>query len=169
MKKQFSIWITPGASDALRELAAEMRVHSKNGVPSLSALCQWLGDTYTAEPQNTVVLLNAAGWLAAGGSVDELNLNLVDSVAADETGEPAEPPAPGEVLLKQFMKPAGITTTQLAAETGLPKWKLDRLISEHVQITPGIALRLADYFETTPEFWLNLQLERLAWLKEMKK
>ena len=66
-------------------------------------------------------------------------------------------PTPGEILLKEFLKPLGISQYRLAKDTGMPHSRVTRLIKSEVGITTDTALRLARYFGSTAQFWLNLQ------------
>jgi addiction module HigA family antidote len=62
------------------------------------------------------------------------------------------------MLLEEFLLPMRLTPQQLAAAIDLPLPHLDALIRGEQDLTPPVALRLANYFGTTPDFWLNLQL-----------
>src|SRR5215467_2701588 len=64
---------------------------------------------------------------------------------------------PGEVLREEFMKPMNLTAYRLAEELHIPRTRIERIAREETGITADTALRLAKYFGTTPEFWLNLQ------------
>jgi len=66
-------------------------------------------------------------------------------------------PTPGEILLKDFLEPMGISQYRLAKDTGMPHSRVSRLIKSEVGITADTALRLSRYFGTTAELWLNLQ------------
>ena len=64
---------------------------------------------------------------------------------------------PGEQLREEFMIPLGLTAYRLAKDTGVPVTRIQAIIAERRSITGDTALRLARYFRTTPEFWLNMQ------------
>jgi antitoxin HigA-1 len=65
---------------------------------------------------------------------------------------------PGEVLREEFMGPLGLTAYAVAKHCGdIPRTRIERIVEEKVGITADTALRLAKFFGTTPEFWLNLQ------------
>ena len=64
---------------------------------------------------------------------------------------------PGEQLREEFMIPLGLSAGQLARDLDLPASLVQGLIDESQSVTGDTALRLARYFSTTPEFWLNLQ------------
>ena len=67
------------------------------------------------------------------------------------------PVHPGEILLEEFMKPAGISTNRLALELRVPATRVGAIVNETRGITADTALRLGRYFSTTSEFWMNLQ------------
>ena len=64
---------------------------------------------------------------------------------------------PGEVLREEFMVPLDITAYALAKACQIERPRLERIMREQQGITADTALRLAKYFGTTPEFWMNLQ------------
>lgn len=51
----------------------------------------------------------------------------------------------------------GLTPYGLARKLGVPRTRIERLCREQTAVTPDTALRLARYFGTTPDFWMNLQ------------
>ncbi len=67
------------------------------------------------------------------------------------------PVHPGEVLREEFLSPLGLTAHALAMELKVPAPRINEIVRERRAVTPDTALRLARYFGTTPEFWLNLQ------------
>ena len=66
---------------------------------------------------------------------------------------------PGEVLREEFMRPLGLSGNALALALRVPATRIGAIIREREPraVTADTALRLARYFETTPQFWLNLQ------------
>jgi addiction module HigA family antidote len=64
---------------------------------------------------------------------------------------------PGEILREEFLAPLGMTAHALALELKVPAPRINDIVRERRAVTPDTALRLARYFGTTPEFWLNLQ------------
>ncbi|MBS0634230.1 MAG: HigA family addiction module antidote protein [Verrucomicrobia bacterium] len=83
------------------------------------------------------------------------------------------PTHPGEILLEEFLLPLGISQEQLAKHLG-GSWtqpKISAIINQKRSITEAIALDFADVFGTTPQFWLNLQVNYDLWyaLQEHKK
>ena len=67
------------------------------------------------------------------------------------------PTSPGEMLREEFLEPMGLTQQQLADDIGVSYQRINELINNKRGITVSTALRLAKYFGTTPEFWLNMQ------------
>ncbi|MCW5589029.1 MAG: HigA family addiction module antidote protein [Legionellales bacterium] len=70
---------------------------------------------------------------------------------------------PGEILLKNFLEPLGISQRQLALHLGWSYARLNEIINLHRGITADSALSLAESLGTTPEYWLMLQLHWDLW------
>jgi len=68
------------------------------------------------------------------------------------------PTTPGEILKEEYLTPLSLTQEQLAKHIGVSRITINKIINAKQGVTPDIALRLATFFNTTPEFWLNLQL-----------
>ena len=68
-----------------------------------------------------------------------------------------KPVHPGEILSEDFMKPYGLSMNRLALDLRVPVTRIADIIAERRGISPDTALRLARYFKTSPQFWLNLQ------------
>ncbi len=68
------------------------------------------------------------------------------------------PTHPGEMLLEEFLTPMGITQRELADSIHVPYQRINEIANGRRGITPSTALRLAKYFGTSPDFWMNLQL-----------
>jgi antitoxin HigA-1 len=66
---------------------------------------------------------------------------------------------PGEILVKDFMAPRGLTAKRLALELRVPPNRLSEIIRGRRSITAETALRLARYFDSSPDLWLGLQAE----------
>jgi addiction module HigA family antidote len=64
---------------------------------------------------------------------------------------------PGEILAEEFMKPYGISQNRLARDIDINPARVNDIVHGRSAITAAIALRLAKYFGTTPELWMNLQ------------
>lgn len=64
---------------------------------------------------------------------------------------------PGEVLREEFLVPLEMSVNALALALNVPATRLHEIVKERRGITADTAYRLARYFDTSPEFWLNLQ------------
>jgi addiction module HigA family antidote len=67
------------------------------------------------------------------------------------------PPHPGETLHEDFMLPLDLSANRLAHELRIPATRIGDIIHGRRGITADTALRLARYFGTSAEFWMNLQ------------
>jgi addiction module HigA family antidote len=67
------------------------------------------------------------------------------------------PTHPGQILSREYLMPLGITQVALAAHVGVPVQRVNELVRGKRGVTPETAWLLAQAFETTPDFWLNLQ------------
>ena len=67
------------------------------------------------------------------------------------------PVHPGEILLQEFLSPLGISQYRLAKDTSVPPRRVNEIVRGLRAISADTALRLARYFGTTEQFWLNLQ------------
>ncbi len=65
---------------------------------------------------------------------------------------------PGTVLSEEFLKPLEISQNKLAMDIHVPATRVGDIVHGRRSVTPDTALRLARYFGTSAEFWLNLQL-----------
>ncbi|HET9835010.1 MAG TPA: HigA family addiction module antitoxin [Rhodanobacteraceae bacterium] len=66
-------------------------------------------------------------------------------------------PTPGEILLKEFLEPMGITQYRLAKEIGVPQRRIGEIVVGKRAITADTGLRLARFFGTSEGFWTGLQ------------
>lgn len=64
---------------------------------------------------------------------------------------------PGEVLREEFLLPLDLSAHALAMELKVPAPRINDIVRERRAVTPDTVLRLARYFGTTPQFWMNLQ------------
>jgi len=80
------------------------------------------------------------------------------------------PVHPGEVLREEFLKPLKITQTQLAKELGVSFRAINEIVNEKRAVSPEMAIKLAKRFKTSPQFWLELQMDYDLWkaAKKMK-
>jgi len=68
-------------------------------------------------------------------------------------------PAPGEILLEEFLKPMGITQYRLAKEIGVPQQRIGEIIAGKRGVTADTGLRLSRFFGTSDGFWVGLQTD----------
>ena len=64
---------------------------------------------------------------------------------------------PGKMLSEEFIKPYKIAPKKLAQSINVIEGYIQELIQEKRNITPSLAFRLSFYFNTSPDFWMNLQ------------
>jgi addiction module HigA family antidote len=69
----------------------------------------------------------------------------------------ARPVHPGEFLREEYLVPLGMSAGALAKKLNLPRTRIERIAKEEIGLNPDTALRLARFFNTTPEFWMNFQ------------
>jgi addiction module HigA family antidote len=68
-----------------------------------------------------------------------------------------QPPHPGETLKEDYLVPLDMSVNALAKALGIGAARLNEIVRGERGVTADTALRLARYFNTSPEFWLNLQ------------
>jgi addiction module HigA family antidote len=64
---------------------------------------------------------------------------------------------PGEILREEYLLPLGMSANALSMALRVPAPRINDVGLERRGITTDTALRLARFFNTTPQFWLNLQ------------
>ncbi len=64
---------------------------------------------------------------------------------------------PGEILREEYLTPLGLTPHALAMDLRVPAPRVNEVVRERRSITVDTALRLSRYFNTTAQFWMNLQ------------
>ncbi len=69
------------------------------------------------------------------------------------------PVHPGEVLYEEFLKPLQLSQHRLALDIGVDPRRINEIVLKKRSITANTALRLARYFNISPEFWLGLQAQ----------
>ncbi len=72
-------------------------------------------------------------------------------------GKRLSPTHPGEILREELLTPMGVSVYALAKAIKVPRSRVNDIVLGRRSITADTALRLARYFGTTPEFWINLQ------------
>lgn len=78
------------------------------------------------------------------------------------------PPHPGEILRELCLEPLGITITEAAAALDVSRKTLSAILNGRSGISPEMAIRLAKAFDTTPESWLNQQMQYDLWMAEQR-
>jgi addiction module HigA family antidote len=74
------------------------------------------------------------------------------------------PTHPGVILLEEFLKPREMSQSALSAKLEIPLQRINTLINGKRSVTPETAILLARFFETTAEFWMNLQTKYDLWM-----
>lgn len=73
--------------------------------------------------------------------------------------EPLDLIPPGEILLEEFLRPLEVSQEQLAGDIDVPKSRVTAIVKGDRSITADTALRLGEFFDTSPEMWMNLQAD----------
>jgi addiction module HigA family antidote len=84
-------------------------------------------------------------------------LDDIDFSDVDDCTDRMPPVTPGEILREDFMEPLGLSANALAKALHVPPNRVTAILKGTRSITADTALRLARYFNTTPQSWLNLQ------------
>lgn len=77
-----------------------------------------------------------------------------------------KPTHPGVILDEDYIKPLKLNLQKLADRLRIARNTLFKIRSGEASITPAIALSLAEAFDTTPQLWLNLQINYDLWVEE---
>jgi addiction module HigA family antidote len=85
------------------------------------------------------------------------------------TPENRIPTHPGEILLEEFLKPMEITQVLFAKHLGIPTQRINEIIKGKRGVTPDTAWLLSQALGTTPQFWLNLQIQHDLALQKPKR
>jgi len=70
-----------------------------------------------------------------------------------------KPLHPGEILLEEFLKPMDLSQNKVALDIRVPAHRINEIVLGKRRITADTALRLAKYFNMSPQFWLGLQMD----------
>jgi addiction module HigA family antidote len=70
-----------------------------------------------------------------------------------------KPLHPGEILLEEFLKPMNLSQNKLALDIRVPARRINEIVHGKRRITADTAMRLAKYFNMSPQFWLGLQMD----------
>jgi antitoxin HigA-1 len=68
------------------------------------------------------------------------------------------PVPPDEILNEEFLKPLGLTANALAKAIGVPPNRITAILKDQRGISGDTAIRLGTFFQTSPEFWMKLQM-----------
>lgn len=68
-------------------------------------------------------------------------------------------PHPGEILIREFLDPMGISQYRLAKEIGVPQRRIGEIVSGIRAVTVDTGLRLSRFFGTSEGYWTGLQLD----------
>ena len=74
-----------------------------------------------------------------------------------------KPTHPGEMLREEFLPDYGISVAKLAELLNVSRQTVNELVRERRAVSPEMALRLAQVFGTTPQYWLNMQRNVDLW------
>lgn len=74
-----------------------------------------------------------------------------------------KPPHPGEILSTDYLEPLNLTVTEAARALRVSRKTLSAILNERAGINPAMAHRLSKALDTTPEFWVNLQVQYDLW------
>ena len=66
---------------------------------------------------------------------------------------------PGEILLEEFLTPMNLSQNKIALDMRVPPRRINEIVLGKRRITADTALRLAKYFNMSPQFWLGLQMD----------
>ena len=75
-----------------------------------------------------------------------------------------QPTHPGNILKEDYLLPLSIKIKDMAENLGISRKTLSKIINERGSVTPDMALRLSRAFDTSPNFWMNLQKNYDLWL-----
>jgi len=78
------------------------------------------------------------------------------------------PPHPGEMIREICLEPLELTVTKAAEALGVTRKALSELLNGKSGVSPEMSIRLSKAFDTTPEFWLGLQMNYDLWQAKKK-
>ncbi len=79
------------------------------------------------------------------------------------------PPHPGKVIRELCLEPLGLSVTETAKALGVSRKTISSILNGRAGISPEMAIRLSIAFDTTPESWLNQQLQYDLWHAEKER
>jgi addiction module HigA family antidote len=90
---------------------------------------------------------------------DGCDVDLIDYHEGTIEMKMKNPPHPGTLVREECINPLGLTVTDAAAALGVTRQALNNVINGKAGISPEMAIRLAQAFGSTAEFWLGLQMD----------
>jgi len=79
------------------------------------------------------------------------------------------PPHPGEIIREFCLEPLNLSVTEAAKALGVSRKTLSAILNGRAGISPEMAIRLSIAFDTTPESWLNQQIQYDLWNAEQRR
>lgn len=80
-----------------------------------------------------------------------------------------KPTHPGKILDEHYVKPLNLNLQKLADHLRIARNTLFKIRAGKADITPSLAIALSEAFDTTPQFWMNLQQKYDLWMEENNK
>ena len=77
-----------------------------------------------------------------------------------------EPAHPGEILKEMYLTPLQLTITETAQALGIARKNLSAIVNGKMGISPDMAVRLSEAFNTSSELWIGLQKDYDLWRSE---
>jgi len=71
----------------------------------------------------------------------------------------SRPITPGEILLQEYLTPMGISQNAMARAIGVPPRAINEIVLGKRTLTPSMSIRFGAFFDQSPQFWHNLQVE----------
>ena len=71
----------------------------------------------------------------------------------------SQPITPGEILLHEYLTPMGISQNAMARAIGVPPRAINEIVLGKRTLTPSMSIRFGAFFDQSPQFWHNLQVE----------
>ena len=71
----------------------------------------------------------------------------------------SRPITPGEILLHEYLTPMGISQNAMARAIGVPPRAINEIVLGKRTLTPSMSIRFGAFFDQSPQFWHNLQVE----------
>ena len=135
--------------DELRILLLETSLKPYAGTVAVNPASESTSGTVSALPGSTGAPQRLKLWTIINRETSSIMVRVPTN---------RQPTHPGEMLVEEFLKPMGLTQRDLAQGIHVPYQRVNELVNRRRGLTPSTALRLAKYFGTSPDFWLNLQL-----------